>query len=160
MELTRRQASLGPLETRINDFMRSQKDVPLVRGNPRNHRKSRKNTDRIGSRCIDNPYVRIVPPPNLHTHSSHSVRDSIERPDDLFATAASDGQSALAITDHGNLSGPTWPMGPLRLPYSWVIAAVRRFLLRDSRSTPRVLLEPSTCWVRVRVGRVSACCCG
>jgi DNA polymerase-3 subunit alpha len=41
---------------------------------------------------------------HLHTHSSHSVRDSIARPDDLFA-AASDGQSALAITDHGNLSG-------------------------------------------------------
>lgn len=42
---------------------------------------------------------------HLHTHSSHSVRDSIARPDDLFASAASDGQSALAITDHGNLSG-------------------------------------------------------
>lgn len=42
---------------------------------------------------------------HLHTHSSHSVRDSIARPDDLFAAAAS-GQSALAIiTDHGNLSG-------------------------------------------------------
>ena len=42
---------------------------------------------------------------HLHTHSSHSVRDSIARPDDLFAAAARDGQSALAITDHGNLSG-------------------------------------------------------
>ena len=42
---------------------------------------------------------------HLHTHSSHSVRDSIARPDDLFAAAASDGQPALAITDHGNLSG-------------------------------------------------------
>ncbi len=42
---------------------------------------------------------------HLHTHSSHSVRDSIARPDDLVAAAAADGQSALAITDHGNLSG-------------------------------------------------------
>ncbi|EQD39374.1 protein containing PHP, partial [mine drainage metagenome] len=42
---------------------------------------------------------------HLHTHSSHSVRDSIARPDDLFASAARDGQSALALTDHGNLSG-------------------------------------------------------
>jgi len=42
---------------------------------------------------------------HLHTHSSHSVRDSIARPDDLFAAAASDGQSAMAITDHGNMSG-------------------------------------------------------
>jgi DNA polymerase-3 subunit alpha len=33
------------------------------------------------------------------------VRDSIARPDDLFKAAANDGQSALAITDHGNLSG-------------------------------------------------------
>lgn len=42
---------------------------------------------------------------HLHTHSSHSVRDSIARPGDLFAAAAEDGQPALAITDHGNLSG-------------------------------------------------------
>jgi DNA polymerase-3 subunit alpha len=42
---------------------------------------------------------------HLHTHSSHSVRDSIAHPDDLFAATANDGQSALAIADHGNLSG-------------------------------------------------------
>jgi DNA polymerase-3 subunit alpha len=42
---------------------------------------------------------------HLHTHSSHSVRDSIARPDDLFDAVVADGQSALAITDHGNLSG-------------------------------------------------------
>jgi DNA polymerase-3 subunit alpha len=42
---------------------------------------------------------------HLHTHSSHSVRDSIARPDDLFDAVVADGQSALAITDHGSLSG-------------------------------------------------------
>ena len=42
---------------------------------------------------------------HLHTHSSHSVRDSIAKPDEMFAAAAADSQAALAITDHGNLSG-------------------------------------------------------
>lgn len=42
---------------------------------------------------------------HLHTHSSHSVRDSIARPDEMFAAARADSQPALAITDHGNLSG-------------------------------------------------------
>lgn len=42
---------------------------------------------------------------SLHTHSEHSELDSTAKIVDLFAAAARMGQSALAITDHGTLSG-------------------------------------------------------
>lgn len=44
------------------------------------------------------PYV------HLHTHSSHSLLDSIAAVDALVDAAAADGQPALAITDHGSLA--------------------------------------------------------
>lgn len=46
---------------------------------------------------------------HLHTHSSHSLRDSIATIPALVSAAASDGQPALAITDHGSL-GAIWQL--------------------------------------------------
>jgi DNA polymerase-3 subunit alpha len=49
------------------------------------------------------------PVAHLHTHSAHSLRDSIATVDGLVAAAAADGQPALAITDHGSL-GAVWQL--------------------------------------------------
>jgi DNA-directed DNA polymerase III PolC len=46
---------------------------------------------------------------HLHTHSSHSLRDSIATVEGLVAAAAADAQPALAVTDHGSLGG-TWKL--------------------------------------------------
>lgn len=42
---------------------------------------------------------------HLHTHSHYSLLDGLSKIEDLVAKAKADGQSALAITDHGNLYG-------------------------------------------------------
>lgn len=42
---------------------------------------------------------------HLHVHTEYSPLDGISRLEELVARAAADGQTALAITDHGNLSG-------------------------------------------------------
>src|SRR5688572_7978485 len=42
---------------------------------------------------------------HLHTHSEYSLLDGLSRIPDLVARARGVGQSALAITDHGNLYG-------------------------------------------------------
>src|SRR6478735_3776401 len=42
---------------------------------------------------------------NLHSHTSHSVRDGLAGIDELVDRAAELGQPAVAITDHGTLSG-------------------------------------------------------
>lgn len=42
---------------------------------------------------------------HLHNHTTYSLLDGAQRLDEMLARAASDGQSALAITDHGNLFG-------------------------------------------------------
>ncbi|MDR1339406.1 MAG: DNA polymerase III subunit alpha [Prevotellaceae bacterium] len=42
---------------------------------------------------------------HLHVHTQYSVLDGASAIPDLFATAKSDGQKALAITDHGNMYG-------------------------------------------------------
>ncbi|MDR1130776.1 MAG: DNA polymerase III subunit alpha, partial [Prevotellaceae bacterium] len=42
---------------------------------------------------------------HLHVHTQYSVLDGASAIPDLFATAKSDGQTALAITDHGNMYG-------------------------------------------------------
>src|SRR5690606_13954291 len=42
---------------------------------------------------------------SLHTHSAHSPRDGLSHLADLVSIAAADGQPALAVTDHGTLSG-------------------------------------------------------
>ena len=41
----------------------------------------------------------------LHAHTTHSTLDGIVSADAAAAKAAADGQPALAITDHGNMSG-------------------------------------------------------
>lgn len=41
---------------------------------------------------------------HLHVHTHSSLLDGLGRPDDLAATAARDGQPAIASTDHGNLA--------------------------------------------------------
>lgn len=42
---------------------------------------------------------------HIHTHSEYSLLDGLSSPDKLAKHAASLGQPALAITDHGSLSG-------------------------------------------------------
>jgi len=42
---------------------------------------------------------------HLHNHSTYSLLDGAQRIDEMCARAAEDGQSAVAITDHGNLFG-------------------------------------------------------
>ncbi len=42
---------------------------------------------------------------HLHTHTEYSILDGASRLDDLIAAAATDGQPALGITDHGNMYG-------------------------------------------------------
>ncbi len=42
---------------------------------------------------------------HLHVHTEYSMLDGASRLEELVAKAASDGQPALAITDHGNMYG-------------------------------------------------------
>lgn len=42
---------------------------------------------------------------HLHVHTEASLLDGLARLNDIFATAAADGQTALAVTDHGTLGG-------------------------------------------------------
>ena len=42
---------------------------------------------------------------SLHTHSTHSIGDGISTPDDLAKRAAELGMPAMALTDHGRMSG-------------------------------------------------------
>jgi len=42
---------------------------------------------------------------HLHVHTEYSMLDGASRLDDVIAAAASDGQPALGITDHGNMYG-------------------------------------------------------
>jgi DNA polymerase III subunit alpha len=42
---------------------------------------------------------------HLHAHSSFSCLDAIQNVPDMVATAAAWGQPAMALTDHGNMSG-------------------------------------------------------
>ncbi len=42
---------------------------------------------------------------HLHVHTEYSILDGASRVGDLVAAAAADGQSALGITDHGNMYG-------------------------------------------------------
>ena len=60
-------------------------------------------------RIIRTPRYRIEPAPpsgwfSLHTHSRYSVNDAMPTVQQLVAGAASMGQPALAITDHGNMA--------------------------------------------------------
>jgi DNA polymerase-3 subunit alpha len=42
---------------------------------------------------------------HLHNHTTYSLLDGAQRLDEMLARAAEDGQSSIAITDHGNLFG-------------------------------------------------------
>ncbi|MCI0552309.1 MAG: PHP domain-containing protein, partial [Anaerolineae bacterium] len=42
---------------------------------------------------------------HLHTHSHYSLLDGLSKIEDLVANAKADGQTALAVTDHGNMYG-------------------------------------------------------
>ena len=42
---------------------------------------------------------------HLHNHTTYSLLDGAQKIDEMCARAAGDGQSAIAITDHGNLFG-------------------------------------------------------
>ena len=42
---------------------------------------------------------------HLHNHTTYSLLDGAQRLDEMIAHAAADGQSSIAITDHGNLFG-------------------------------------------------------
>ena len=41
---------------------------------------------------------------HLHTHTTFSHRDALQKLDSMCAAAAADGQKAIAVTDHGNLA--------------------------------------------------------
>lgn len=47
---------------------------------------------------LDNPFV------HLHTHTEFSSFDGLSNVDELVKAALADGQSALAVTDHGNVA--------------------------------------------------------
>src|SRR5215831_4236154 len=57
-------------------------------------------------RIIPTPRMRITPMPwwSLHTHSRYSVNDAMPTVQQLVGKAASLGQPAIAITDHGNMA--------------------------------------------------------
>lgn len=42
---------------------------------------------------------------HLHTHSHYSILDGVSKIPEIIAKAKSDGQSAIALTDHGNMFG-------------------------------------------------------
>jgi DNA polymerase-3 subunit alpha len=42
---------------------------------------------------------------HLHNHTTYSLLDGAQKIDEMCARAAADGQTAIAITDHGNLFG-------------------------------------------------------
>src|SRR5665213_3401626 len=42
---------------------------------------------------------------HLHQHTEYSMLDGAARVSEVVATAAADGQPAIAITDHGNMYG-------------------------------------------------------
>ena len=42
---------------------------------------------------------------HLHVHTEFSMLDGAARVDDLIERAVSDGQTAIGITDHGNMYG-------------------------------------------------------
>ncbi len=42
---------------------------------------------------------------HLHNHTTYSLLDGAQRLDEMLARASQDGQTSLAITDHGNLFG-------------------------------------------------------
>src|SRR5690554_3153451 len=42
---------------------------------------------------------------HLHVHSEYSALDGLSKIEELILTAKSHGQTALAITDHGSMSG-------------------------------------------------------
>ena len=42
---------------------------------------------------------------HLHNHTTYSLLDGAQKIDEMCARAAADGQSAIAVTDHGNLFG-------------------------------------------------------
>ena len=49
---------------------------------------------------------------HLHNHTTYSVRDGLSQLATMVAAAATDGQPAIATTDHGSL-GATWKMAGL-----------------------------------------------
>ena len=42
---------------------------------------------------------------SLHTHSEHSIRDGFQSVKDILNYASLTGQTAVALTDHGTMSG-------------------------------------------------------
>ncbi len=46
---------------------------------------------------------------HLHNHTHHSKLDGLQAMDEMIAAVKADGQSAVAVTDHGTLSG-TWEL--------------------------------------------------
>ena len=49
--------------------------------------------------------IESTPFVNLHVHSEYSVLDGLAHPEDLARRAKELGQTAIAVTDHGTLSG-------------------------------------------------------
>lgn len=60
-----------------------------------------------GSKIKTKTYEELVPSDfvHLHTHTYHSLLDGLTKIDDLISTVKENGMEAVAITDHGTMSG-------------------------------------------------------
>lgn len=75
----------------------------------------------------------VRPVVHLHTHTTYSPRDGLARLGPLLKAAADDGQPALAVTDHGNLSA-AWKFAKLaRSAGIKPIVGIEAYLAHGSR---------------------------
>lgn len=80
---------------------------------------------------------------HLHTHSECSELDSVARVADLVAAAAHDGQPALALTDHGSLSG-LWTLHAEATKYGIKpIAGLEAYVAIGSRHEQNHVMVPA-----------------
>jgi DNA polymerase-3 subunit alpha len=73
---------------------------------------------------------------HLHVHSEYSLLDGANRLDDLVNAAVSDGQRALALTDHGNLFGALEFYQKARKAGIKPLVGCEVYIARDSHRKP------------------------
>ncbi len=73
---------------------------------------------------------------HLHVHSEYSLLDGANRLDDLVAAAKTDGQRALALTDHGNLFGAIEFYQKAKKAGVKPIVGCEIYIARDSHKKP------------------------
>jgi len=70
---------------------------------------------------------------HLHLHTQYSLLDGAITPDRLFAKCTSDGQTAAAITDHGNMFGVVDFYMAAKAAHIKPIIGIEAYLAPDSR---------------------------